>query len=100
MARRAAVRSAIVPVTTTPRPVPAICRRDPGAPPGADYRPCQRKNRVPLLAWWADKIAAPNGKKVPHFDPRSGGKNARVLVLLQDPSRVAQHGSRFISRDN
>jgi len=57
-------------------------------------------DHVAALNGWADKIAAANGKKVPHFDPRSGGKNARVLVLLQDPSRVAQHGSRFISRDN
>lgn len=49
---------------------------------------------------WAVDTARATGRKVPSFDPRSGGTNARVLILLQDPSRVAQHGSRMISRDN
>ena len=37
---------------------------------------------------------------MPWFDPESGGVGAAVLVLLQDPSRVAAHGSRLISRHN
>ncbi|WP_157936742.1 uracil-DNA glycosylase family protein [Geodermatophilus chilensis] len=35
---------------------------------------------------------------MPSFDPESGGTGARVLVLPQDPSEVAAHGSRLISR--
>ncbi len=49
---------------------------------------------------WVDRIAEDTGKKVPYFDPRAGGSRARVLLLQQDPSEVAQKGSRMISRDN
>ncbi len=49
---------------------------------------------------WVDDITQRTGKKVPYFDPRCGGRNARVLLLQQDPSEVAQKGSRMISRDN
>ncbi len=48
----------------------------------------------------ARRIAEREGESVPGFDPESGGAQARVLVLLQDPSRVAAHGSRLISRHN
>lgn len=36
---------------------------------------------------------------IPWFDPDSGGVGARVLLLLQDPSRTAS-STRFISPDN
>jgi hypothetical protein len=49
---------------------------------------------------WAQQTAQRAGRKVPSFDPRSGGTHASVLILMQDPSRVAQYGSRMISRDN
>ena len=41
-----------------------------------------------------------NDGTVPWFDPLGGGERARVLLLLQDPSRVAAKGSGFISPDN
>jgi hypothetical protein len=41
-----------------------------------------------------------NDLTVPWFDPLGGGERARVLLLLQDPSRVAATGSGFISPDN
>jgi hypothetical protein len=37
---------------------------------------------------------------VPWFDPTGAGINARVLMLLQDPSKVAKEGTGFISPDN
>lgn len=37
---------------------------------------------------------------VPWFDPMGGGVNAKVLLLLQDPSDTAQNGTGFISPDN
>lgn len=49
---------------------------------------------------WAQQVAVTERRRVPGFDPASGGVNARVLVLLQDPSRVAAYGSRLISRHN
>ncbi|WP_166367388.1 uracil-DNA glycosylase [Aeromicrobium camelliae] len=52
----------------------------------------------PLHAW-ATSVAERTGEKVPAFDPRSGGIQAQVLFLLQDPSAVAD-GSGFISIDN
>lgn len=59
-----------------------------------------REPHVAALNEWAEAVARATGKKVPAFDARSGGTKARILLLLQDPSRVAQHGSRLISRDN
>ena len=55
---------------------------------------------VARLNKFARKIARDNDEHVPLFDPESGGRNAQVLLLLQDPSRIAAHGSRFISRHN
>lgn len=49
---------------------------------------------------WAAQTARIAKRKVPIFDPRSGGLGAHVLLLQQDPSRVAAYGSRVISRDN
>lgn len=45
------------------------------------------------------RLPAGAGTTVPWFDPDSGGVNSRVLLLLQDPSRVATT-TRFISPDN
>lgn len=47
-----------------------------------------------------EEIRAETGKSVPLFDPDSGGENAKVLILLQDPSQAASAGSGFISRHN
>ena len=55
---------------------------------------------VAKLNTFARKIARDNDERVPLFDPESGGRNVQVLLLLQDPSRIAAHGSRFISRHN
>ena len=52
------------------------------------------------LEAWAREVAKNRDESVPSFDPLSGGCNARVLFLLQDPSRAASEGSRFISIDN
>ena len=52
------------------------------------------------LDGWARDVAAAERRRVPSFDPESGGTGAPVLVLLQDPSEVAAHGSRLISRHN
>lgn len=59
-----------------------------------------QSDHVRDLNAWAIDTARATGRKVPSFDPRSGGTKASVLILLQDPSRVAQYGSRMISRDN
>jgi uracil-DNA glycosylase len=37
---------------------------------------------------------------VPYVDPTLAGVNARVMLLLETPSRVAVHGSSMISPDN
>lgn len=55
---------------------------------------------VAELNRWTRDVARVEGREVPCFDPESGGVRAPVLVLLQDPSRVAAHGSRLISRHN
>ncbi|SDO47600.1 uracil-DNA glycosylase [Geodermatophilus sp. DSM 45219] len=55
---------------------------------------------VAELNRWARDVAAAERRRVPFLDPESGGAAARVLVLLQDPSEVAAHGSRLISRHN
>jgi uracil-DNA glycosylase len=39
-------------------------------------------------------------RSVPWFDPAGAGVNARVLMLLQDPSETATKGTGFISPDN
>ena len=55
---------------------------------------------VAELNRWASEVARAERRQVPSFDPESGGVRAPVLVLLQDPSEVAAHGSRLISRHN
>ena len=55
---------------------------------------------VAELNRWARDVAAGERRRVPLVDPESGGVGAPVLVLLQDPSEVAAHGSRLISRHN
>jgi uracil-DNA glycosylase len=55
---------------------------------------------VAELNRWAGDVAAVQRRRVPLVDPESGGVRAPVLVLLQDPSEVAAHGSRLISRHN
>ena len=52
------------------------------------------------LEAWANGVAAKRSESIPSFDPSSGGVNARALFLLQDPSRAASEGSRFVSIDN
>jgi hypothetical protein len=37
---------------------------------------------------------------IPWFDPRGGGSQAKILILLQDPSSTASTGTGFISPDN
>lgn len=49
---------------------------------------------------WVDQVRVSTKESVPYFDPRAATQGADVLVLLQDPSGEAQHGSGFISRDN
>lgn len=46
----------------------------------------------------ARDIAAAHEEKVPLFDPDSGGRNAKVLVLLHEPLCGAARGSRMVSR--
>lgn len=41
-----------------------------------------------------------DGTAVPWFDPAGAGIHGRLLVLAQDPSRVAHEGTGFISPDN
>ncbi|WP_158550770.1 uracil-DNA glycosylase family protein [Geodermatophilus sp. TF02-6] len=48
----------------------------------------------------AEEVARVEGRRVPWFDPAGGGAAAPVLLLLQDPSRTAAHGSRLVSRHN
>lgn len=55
---------------------------------------------VAPLERWARDISKAEDEHVPSFDPRSAGVEAKLLVLLQDPSRAAAYGSRFISIDN
>lgn len=55
---------------------------------------------VARLNRWAEDVAVEEGRRVPFFDPESGGQDAPILALLQDPSAVAAHGSRLISRHN
>ena len=55
---------------------------------------------VAELNRWARDVVAGERRRVPLVDPESGGVGAPVLVLLQDPSEVAAHGSRLISRHN
>ena len=55
---------------------------------------------VAELNRWVEDVAAVQRRRVPFVDPESGGARAPVLVLLQDPSEVAAHGSRLISRHN
>lgn len=41
-----------------------------------------------------------SGRRVPLFDPKGGGANARVLLLMETPGPGADDGPRFISQDN
>ncbi|HUF96900.1 MAG TPA: hypothetical protein VMM60_02150 [Ilumatobacter sp.] len=64
-----------------------------------------REPHVAALNEWAEAtrtsrlIPAGSGPTIPWFDPESGGVNATMLFLLQDPSAVAS-GNRFISAHN
>lgn len=48
----------------------------------------------------AETIESDLGLPVPRFDPASGGVDARVLMLLETPSRAGTYGSGLISIDN
>ena len=52
------------------------------------------------LTTFVREVGRREGEQVPDVDPESGGSGATVLVLLQDPSRAAAYGSRFISIHN
>ena len=49
---------------------------------------------------FVERIRAERGQYVPHVDPDSGGALARVLFVLESPSRPASHGSGMLSADN
>ncbi|WNV74082.1 uracil-DNA glycosylase [Geodermatophilus sp. DSM 44513] len=53
---------------------------------------------VAALHRWTRDVARAERRRVPSFDPASGGVHAPVLLLLQDPSAVAAHGSGLVSR--
>lgn len=48
----------------------------------------------------AARIEREAGRRVPFVDPDSGGVDARVLILLEAPSRAAAHRSGMVSADN
>lgn len=52
------------------------------------------------LESWARDLADSTGESIPSFDPRSGGRQARVLVLREEPRCLAGEGSGFVSIDN
>ncbi len=60
---------------------------------------------VATLNRWVERIQQHPGlppgaaATIPWFDPRGGGDQAKVLFLMQDPSKVAT-GTGFISPDN
>ena len=55
---------------------------------------------VAPLNSFCDEIGRATGRDVPYVDPDSGGVHARVLLLLEAPSRAAAHGSGMVSADN
>ena len=55
---------------------------------------------VAPLNSFCDQIGRTTGRQVPYVDPDSGGVDARVLLLLEAPSRPAAHGSGMVSADN
>lgn len=59
-----------------------------------------REPHVAPLERWARDISEAQNEHVPSFDPRSAGVDVKLIVLLQDPSRTAAYGSRYISIDN
>lgn len=51
---------------------------------------------VPLENW---RNTVAQGRPVPHFDPRDGGIDARLFILLETPG-PGDAPVRFVSRDN
>lgn len=48
----------------------------------------------------AAQVERKTGHPTPRADPDSGGRGARVLLLLETPSVAAAHGSGIVSIDN
>ncbi|MTE17026.1 uracil-DNA glycosylase family protein [Nocardia aurantiaca] len=49
---------------------------------------------------WVDEVRATTGESIPYFDPCAASREAKVLMLLQDPSSAADGESGFISLHN
>lgn len=58
--------------------------------------------RVADLNRWVSEVRADTGTPIPWFDPADGGAEARILLLLETPGRMADaaRGSGIISIDN
>ena len=81
----------------TPRPLGCPSKLKDRAKPENIYAP-----RVDPLNQLVDRIRVSEhgDDTVPYFDPAGAGINARVLILQQDPSKVAAEKTKFISPDN
>ena len=81
----------------TPRPLGCPSKLKDRAKPENIYAP-----RVDPLNQLVDRIRVSKhgDDTVPYFDPAGAGINARVLILLQDPSKVAAEETKLISPDN
>jgi uracil-DNA glycosylase len=55
-------------------------------------------DRIAPLERWRAELAA-GGRAVPRFDPRDGGVDAKVLILLETPG-AGMTGEDVVSRDN
>src|SRR5918997_4918657 len=59
-----------------------------------------REPHVAPLNDLAHEMATATGRPVPFADPDGGGVAARVLLLLETPSRAGAYGSGMTSIDN
>jgi len=86
-----------MPEWKTPRPLGNLYEVDKRKRPNQLYA-----SHVEELNKLVERIreSKPGDDSVPWFDPAGAGVNARVLILQQDPSEVAEKGTGFISPDN